>query len=78
MVAFGAYTFTAASGDLTLRDLFSDNDQLVVYQFMDLGPDARCPGCTHVTNNVTALTCSPTAASPGRQCRTCRSGRSTG
>jgi hypothetical protein len=55
MVAFGAYTFTATSGDVTLRDLFGDNDQLMVYQFMDLGPDALCPGCTHFTNNVTAL-----------------------
>ena len=55
MVAFGAYTFNATSGGVTLRDLFGDNDQLMVYQFMDLGPDALCPGCTHFTNNVTAL-----------------------
>jgi len=55
MVAFGPYTFTGTSGDVTLRDLFGDDDQLVVYQFMDLGPDALCPGCTHVTDNVTAL-----------------------
>ncbi|MEP6648375.1 MAG: DUF899 family protein [Lapillicoccus sp.] len=55
MVAFGAYTFTGTAGEVTLRDLFGDNDQLMVYQFMDLGPDALCPGCTHFTNNVTAL-----------------------
>ena len=55
MVAFGAYTFTATSGQVTLRDLFGDKDQLLLYQFMDLGPDAVCPGCTHLTNNVTAL-----------------------
>ena len=55
MVAFGEYTFTATSGEVTLLDLFGDNDQLMVYQFMDVGPDAVCPGCTHLTNNVTAL-----------------------
>ena len=55
MVAFGPYTFTATSGTATLRDLFGDKNQLTVYQFMDLGPDAVCPGCTHFTNNVTAL-----------------------
>jgi predicted dithiol-disulfide oxidoreductase (DUF899 family) len=55
MVAFDAYTFTATSGTVTLRDLFGDKDQLMVYQFMDLGPDAVCPGCTKVINNVTAL-----------------------
>ena len=43
MVAFGAYTFTATSGPVTLRDLFGDNNQLMVYQFMDLGPDALSP-----------------------------------
>ena len=48
MVAFGAYTFNATSGGVTLRDLFGDNDQLMVYQFMDLGPDALCPGCTQL------------------------------
>jgi predicted dithiol-disulfide oxidoreductase (DUF899 family) len=55
MVAVGPYTFTSSSGALTLRDLFGDLDQLVVYQFMDVGPDSLCPGCTHLTNNVTAL-----------------------
>jgi predicted dithiol-disulfide oxidoreductase (DUF899 family) len=55
MVAFGEYTFTSTSGALTLRDLFGDLEQLMVYQFMDLGPDVLCPGCTHLTNNVTAL-----------------------
>jgi predicted dithiol-disulfide oxidoreductase (DUF899 family) len=27
----------------------------MVYQFMDVGPDGLCPGCTHFTNNVAAL-----------------------
>jgi predicted dithiol-disulfide oxidoreductase (DUF899 family) len=55
MVAFGTYTFTSTSGDVTLRDLFGDLEQLMVYQFMDVGADALCPGCTHLTNNVTAV-----------------------
>jgi predicted dithiol-disulfide oxidoreductase (DUF899 family) len=55
MVAFGPYTFTASSGQLTLLDLFGDKDELLVYQFMDVGPDGLCPGCTHLTNNVVAL-----------------------
>lgn len=55
MVAFGSYTFTSTSGDVTLRDLFGDNNQLMVYQFMDLGPDALCPGCTNLTDNVPDL-----------------------
>jgi predicted dithiol-disulfide oxidoreductase (DUF899 family) len=55
MVAFGPYTFTSTTGEVTLRELFGDLDQLMVYQFMDVGPDALCPGCTHLTNNVTAL-----------------------
>ncbi len=55
MVAFGAYTVTGTSGGITLLELFGDKNQLMVYQFMDVGPDGLCPGCTHLTNNVTAL-----------------------
>lgn len=55
MVAFGSYTFTSTSGDVTLRDLFGDNNQLIVYQFMDLGSDRLCPGCTNLTNNLPDL-----------------------
>ena len=55
MVAFGDYTFTATSGEISLLELFGDQNQLMVYQFMDVGPDGLCPGCTHLTNNVTAL-----------------------
>src|SRR5204862_6609153 len=43
----------------SLRDWSSDVcssdlgcQQLVVYQFMDNGPDHYCPGCTWFTNNV--------------------------
>jgi predicted dithiol-disulfide oxidoreductase (DUF899 family) len=38
-----------------LIDLFDGRPQLVIYQFMDNGPDAFCPGCTHFTNNVVDL-----------------------
>ena len=39
----------------SLLDLFEGRHQLAVYQFMDVGPDAFCPGCTWLTKNVTAL-----------------------
>jgi predicted dithiol-disulfide oxidoreductase (DUF899 family) len=46
------YTFDSTTGPKTLLDLFEGRNQLVVYQFMDLGPDRFCPGCTNFTNNV--------------------------
>jgi predicted dithiol-disulfide oxidoreductase (DUF899 family) len=46
------YAFNTPAGPKTLLDLFAGQQQLVVYQFMDNGPDAYCPGCTHFTNNV--------------------------
>ena len=46
------YVFASPSGPKTLLDLFEGQPQLAVYQFMDVGPDAFCPGCTHFTNNV--------------------------
>jgi predicted dithiol-disulfide oxidoreductase (DUF899 family) len=49
------YVFDAPDGKKTLVDLFGDQLQLAVYQFMDRGPDEYCPGCTHFTNNVTDL-----------------------
>ncbi|MDT5034000.1 MAG: hypothetical protein QOC94_4171 [Actinoplanes sp.] len=56
MVAFSnGYKFDGPDGPVTLLDLFDGRDQLVVYQHMDNGPDAFCPGCTHFTDNVTAL-----------------------
>jgi predicted dithiol-disulfide oxidoreductase (DUF899 family) len=57
MVAFenARYTFDSPEGPKTLLDLFEGRPQLVVYQFMDIGPDAFCPGCTHFTNNVVDL-----------------------
>ncbi len=56
MVAFGdSYKFATPGGPVTLLDLFDGRDQLVVYQHMDVGPDSFCPGCTHFTDNVTAL-----------------------
>ncbi len=55
MVRFGEYTFTTADGTTTLLDLFGDQEQLAVYQFMDNGPDAFCPGCTWFSRNVVNL-----------------------
>jgi predicted dithiol-disulfide oxidoreductase (DUF899 family) len=49
------YVFETPTGPRTLLDLFDGHQQLAVYQFMDSGPDAFCPGCTHFTNNVTDL-----------------------
>ena len=48
----GDYVFDTPDGPRTLLDLFEGRGQLVVYQFMDNGPDAYCPGCTKVTDNV--------------------------
>jgi predicted dithiol-disulfide oxidoreductase (DUF899 family) len=56
MVRFDpTYAFEGPDGPRTLLDLFEGRQQLAVYQFMDVGPDAFCPGCTWLTKNVTAL-----------------------
>lgn len=53
MVTFAdTYTFDTPAGSQSLFDLFEGRQQLVVYQFMDLGPDDYCPGCTAFTNNI--------------------------
>ena len=49
------YAFSTSAGPQTLLDLFAGQPQLVVYQFMDNGPDDYCPGCTHFTSNVADL-----------------------
>lgn len=46
------YVFQGADGPVTLLDLFGGRDQLVVYQFMDNGPGAFCPGCTAFSDNI--------------------------
>ena len=46
------YTFDTPAGPKSLLDLFGGREQLVVYQFMDNGPDDYCPGCTAFTNNI--------------------------
>jgi predicted dithiol-disulfide oxidoreductase (DUF899 family) len=57
MVSFDndKYVFDTPDGPERLLDLFGEQSQLIVYQFMDRGPDEYCPGCTHFTNNVVAL-----------------------
>jgi predicted dithiol-disulfide oxidoreductase (DUF899 family) len=55
MVAFAdRYAFDSPTGPKTLLDLFDGRGQLVVYQFMDAGPDHHCPGCTAFTNTIPA------------------------
>ena len=55
MVRFGSdYVFETPAGERSLLDLFEGRSQLVVYQFMDNGPDDYCPGCTWFTNSVPA------------------------
>jgi predicted dithiol-disulfide oxidoreductase (DUF899 family) len=49
------YLFETTEGTKRLLDFFEDRQQLAVYQFMDNGPDAFCPGCTHFTSNVISL-----------------------
>jgi predicted dithiol-disulfide oxidoreductase (DUF899 family) len=46
------YVFDTPDGPKSLLDLFEGRQQLVVYQFMDNGPDHYCPGCTWFTNSV--------------------------
>lgn len=56
MVRFSdSYAFGSSDGVKTLADLFDGRDQLVVYQFMDRGPDEFCPGCTAFTNSIIDL-----------------------
>lgn len=56
MVKFdNSYEFASPAGPKTLADLFDGREQLAIYQFMDVGPDKFCPGCTAFTNNVTDL-----------------------
>jgi predicted dithiol-disulfide oxidoreductase (DUF899 family) len=46
------YEFDGPDGKRSLLDLFEGRGELVVYQFMDVGPDQFCPGCTWFTNNI--------------------------
>jgi len=39
------YRFIGPDGSLRLLDLFDGRRQLVIYQFMDNGPDDYCEGC---------------------------------
>lgn len=56
MTAFrGDYRFAGVDGEATLLDLFAGCRQLMVYQFMDSGPDAYCPGCSSFMDSVGEL-----------------------
>ncbi|GAA2809866.1 DUF899 family protein [Kitasatospora sp. CM 4170] len=53
MVKFATdYAFDTPTGTRSLLDLFEGRNQLVVYQFMDGGPDHLCPGCKGFTDNI--------------------------
>jgi predicted dithiol-disulfide oxidoreductase (DUF899 family) len=53
MVEFtNSYAFDSPSGPKSLVELFDGHSQLAVYQFMDVGPDSFCPGCTWFTDNI--------------------------
>lgn len=49
-----SFAFDTNAGSRSLLDLFDGRPQLAAYQFMDLGPDRYCPGCTNLTNSVPA------------------------
>jgi predicted dithiol-disulfide oxidoreductase (DUF899 family) len=55
MVRFRSdYAFATPRGTVSLLDLFGEQDQLLVYQFMDTGPKPICSGCTWVTDGIPA------------------------
>jgi len=49
------YPFDTPTGRKTLLDLFDGRKQLIVYQFMDKGPDEICGGCIAFTNTIPAI-----------------------
>ena len=49
------YVFDGPDGKASLLDLFDGRRQLVVYQFMDRGPDEYCSGCSSLIDNVGRL-----------------------
>jgi predicted dithiol-disulfide oxidoreductase (DUF899 family) len=51
----GDYAFAGPDGRLSLLDLFDGRRQLIVYQFMDNGPDDYCEGCSSFVDNVGRL-----------------------
>jgi predicted dithiol-disulfide oxidoreductase (DUF899 family) len=55
MVRFRSdYAFETSRGTVSLLDLFGENSQLLLYQFMDTGPKDICPGCTWFTDGIPA------------------------
>ncbi|AHH96757.1 DUF899 domain-containing protein [Kutzneria albida] len=49
------YVFEGPEGPVSLADLFEGRRQLIVYQFMDNGPEDYCSGCASFTDNVGRL-----------------------
>ena len=48
------YPFATPRGTVSLLDLFGEQDQLLVYQFMDTGDERVCSGCTWFTDGIPA------------------------
>jgi predicted dithiol-disulfide oxidoreductase (DUF899 family) len=47
------YLFEGKGGAATLRDLFEDRGQLLIYHFMfDPGWDEGCPSCSYLVDNI--------------------------
>jgi len=49
------YLFEGPDGQVRLIDLFGKYRQLAVYQFMNIGTDRFCPGCSQFIDNVGRL-----------------------
>src|SRR5688500_9065108 len=55
MVKFRSdYAFATPRGTVSLLDLFGENNQLLLFQFMDTGPKRICTGCTWFTDGIPA------------------------
>ncbi|MFL6143009.1 MAG: DUF899 family protein [Labedaea sp.] len=52
MVRSDTYTFDTTEGPRSLLDLFDGREEMILYQFMNNGPENYCPGCTWWTNNM--------------------------
>ncbi len=63
------YLFETTDGPKRLSDFFEGRQQLAVYQFMDNGPDAFCPGCTNSMPTTSSSTLTAGAISPSRAIR---------
>ncbi|WP_437815094.1 DUF899 family protein [Sorangium sp. So ce1078] len=78
MVRFRSdYAFVTPRGTVSLLDLFGENSQLLIYQFMDTGPKHICPGIRICTwSSSTGLITKTAPNSCGTNSVTCERARS--